>query len=89
MDSKPSRKSSFSEVTKDISLAFITINRLETLVGITDGGIRVGSFWDAMGAEEQLRKLKEADKIVKSNRLEMTVDEARFALEQQIDGSGG
>lgn len=88
LDYRLPRKSSFSELTKDVSLAFILISRLETLVGITEEGTRTGSFWDAMGADEQLRKLKEAEKIVKSNRLEATVNEARLALEQHLEGQG-
>ncbi|XP_022701395.1 dystrophin-like isoform X1 [Varroa jacobsoni] len=81
-----SRKSSFSELTKEVSLAFNTLNRLETLVGITGEGGRVGTFWEGMSAEEQIRKLDEADKIIKKTRLEITVQDAICALDEHLKG---
>ncbi|OQR72974.1 dystrophin-like [Tropilaelaps mercedesae] len=81
-----SRKRSFSELTKEVSLAFNALNRLETLVGITGESGRVAAFWESIGAEEQIRKLDEAEKIIKRTRLEVTVQEALFALDEHLKG---
>lgn len=57
-------------------------------MGITGEGGRVGTFWEGIGAEEQLRKLDDADKIIKRSHLEETVQEALFALDAHLKGQG-
>lgn len=57
-------------------------------MGITGEGGRVGTFWEGMSAEEQIRKLDEADKIIKKTRLEITVQDAICALDEHLKGKG-
>lgn len=55
-------------------------------MGITGEGGQVGAFWEGIGAEEQLRKLDDADKLIKRSHLEDIVQEAVYSSDAHLKG---